>query len=526
MASLAVKGTPSPALSFKVVAECGRSLARTSLMTLPHHTIELPAFMPVGTQGTMKGLLPQQVKDAGAGLILGNTYHLGTRPGKDNMARLGGLHKFMDWDRALLTDSGGFQMVSLLDLAEITEEGVKFRSPYDGSECLLTPEESIAIQNAIGADIMMQLDDVVNVVETDYKRFELAMHRTTRWLDRCLAANKNPATQNLFPIIQGGLFPDLRQTSLEQLTARDAPGYAIGGLSGGEDKDRFWPVVLQCTKQLPRQKPRYCMGVGVAPDLVVCCALGVDMFDCVYPTRTARFGCALVDQGQINLKHKKFNGDFRPIDEACECSTCHHYTRAYLHTLVTKEPVACHLVSVHNIAYQMKLMRRIRESIKAGGFEAFVQDFMAEYYQGKEDYPTRERGEGKKGARDEAWEEEEERRGGGGGRVERSGGGGGKVERVSGLQSGFEGLNEAGYREAVLGDFEAAEEAGRHAGFLTGFVGAPDVNPSLALARLEGLLLALPCTTDQAEGQTQWDPSPHSGTRHLTVGPVTSQWDP
>ncbi|XP_076032902.1 tRNA-guanine transglycosylase [Oratosquilla oratoria] len=386
MATPSALSSVSPALSFKVLAECSVTKARTSLMKLPNYTVELPMFMPVGTQGTMKGLLPEQVKEAGAQIILGNTYHLGTRPGKDLMTKFEGLHKFMQWDRALLTDSGGFQMVSLLELAEITEEGVKFKSPYDGSECMLTPEESIEIQNAIGADIMMQLDDVVHVRETDYERFKTATYRTTRWLERCMKANKNPQTQNLFPIIQGGLFEDLRKISLEQLIAKDAPGYAVGGLSGGEDKDKFWPTVHLCTDHLPKNKPRYCMGVGFAVDLVVCCALGVDMFDCVFPTRTARFGCALVDNGQINLKAKNYALDFGPIDEACDCSTCKNYTKAYLHTVVTKETVACHLLSVHNIAYQMRLMKQIRESIKNGNFTEFVQNFMEKYYKGQE-YP-------------------------------------------------------------------------------------------------------------------------------------------
>ncbi|XP_050687663.1 queuine tRNA-ribosyltransferase catalytic subunit 1-like isoform X3 [Eriocheir sinensis] len=507
MACPVTRGSSSPALSFRIIAECNKSRARTSLMKLPHYTVETPAFMPVGTQGTMKGLLPQQVKDAGASLILGNTYHLGTRPGKENMEKLGGLHKFMGWNRALLTDSGGFQMVSLLELAEITEDGVKFRSPYDGSECLLTPEESIAIQNAIGGDIMMQLDDVVNVIETDYQRFELATHRTTRWLDRCMAANKNPSSQNLFPIVQGGLFPDLRQISLQQLIARDAPGYAIGGLSGGENKEKFWPVVLQCTEQLPQTKPRYCMGVGVAIDLVVCCAMGVDMFDCVYPTRTARFGCALVDHGQINLKSREFSGDLRPIDESCDCTTCRTYTRAYLNTIVTKEPVACHLLSVHNIAYQMRLMKQIRESIKGNRFEEFVREFIEAYYRGGEcpkwvtdalaavnihltNKKTCRNPEDKGGLLDEVWDEESKR--------EEL-----REERVTGLQSGFDRLNLAGYREAVLGEFDHSEELGRQEGFRQGFVANPEANPTLALACMEGQLIALSHRPGQGGAQSQ-----------------------
>ncbi|KAA0192235.1 hypothetical protein HAZT_HAZT006901 [Hyalella azteca] len=344
-------------------------------------------------QGTMKGLLPEQVADAGADIILGNTYHLGTQPvsenqtphimptfptlkGKEVLSAAGGLHQWMQWPRALLTDSGGFQMVSLLKFAKITEDGVTFQSPYDGSytrerncmliicilyyhtgsECVLTPEESIAIQNAIGADIMMQLDDVVDVKETNYERFKEATLRTTRWLDRCIAANKNTASQNLFPIVQGGVFTDLRDLSLTQLMERDSPGYAIGGLSGGEDKEKFWPIIEHCTRRLPQDRPRYCMGVGFAPDLVVCVALGVDMFDCVYPTRTARFGCALVDNGQISLKSDVYASDFSAIDDACSCSTCHTYTRAYIHALTTeKNPVGCHLLSIHNIAYQVRM---------------------------------------------------------------------------------------------------------------------------------------------------------------------------
>ncbi|KAL7636741.1 UNVERIFIED_CONTAM: hypothetical protein RMT77_012495 [Armadillidium vulgare] len=376
----------SKALKFNVIAECPVSKARTSVMELPNYKVELPIFMPVGTQGTIKGLTPEQVEETGAQIILGNTYHLGSRPGVDILGNYESLHEFMKWKRALLTDSGGFQMVSLLKLAKITEEGVKFESPYDGSECMLTPEESIRIQNAIGADIMMQLDDVVDVQETNYERFSTAVDRTTRWLDRCIKANQNSEKQNLFPIVQGGLYPDLRKRSLEQLIQRDAPGYAIGGLSGGEDKNKFWPTVDLCTNHLPKNKPRYCMGVGMPVDLVVCCALGVDMYDCVYPTRTARFGCALVDGGQLSLKRQEFKFDFGPIDESCTCFTCKNYNRAYLRTIVTKETVACHLLSIHNITYILKIMEQIRNSIKEGTFVNFVKDFMKSYYK-DEAYP-------------------------------------------------------------------------------------------------------------------------------------------
>jgi len=367
------------ALNFKILGECSKSKARVSCLELPHHTVDTPVFMPVGTQGTLKGLIPEQLIDLDCQIMLGNTYHLGTRPGPELLRRRGGLHGFMGWPRALLTDSGGFQMVSLLELAEITEQGVKFRSPYDGSECMLTPEHSMEIQNAIGADIMMQLDDVVHSSTTG-ARVEEAMHRTTRWLDRCIAAHGRPHEQNLFPIVQGGLDAELRRQSARQLTQREVPGFAIGGLSGGEEKAQFWRMVTLSTDELPRDKPRYLMGVGVATDLVVCCALGCDMFDCVYPTRTARFGCALYRGGQINLKQRQFARDLRPVDDTCPCSTCARFSRAYLHSVVTVETAACHLLTVHNLTYQLRLMRSIRESITEDRFPQFVRNFMKESY--------------------------------------------------------------------------------------------------------------------------------------------------
>ncbi len=348
-------------------------------MTLPHAIVDTPVFMPVGTQGTLKGILPYQLEELDCQILLGNTYHLGNRPGADLLKEAGGLHKFMGWKRALLTDSGGFQMVSLLELAEITEMGVKFKAPHDGSEMMLTPEKSIEIQNCIGADIMMQLDDVVSSTTTG-PRLEEAMHRTIRWVDRCLSANSRPHEQNLFPIVQGGLDSDLRKRCAEELVERDVSGFAVGGLSGGEEKSQFWRMVTLSTGTLPKHKPRYLMGVGFAVDLVVCVALGCDMFDCVFPTRTARFGSALVPTGQLQLKNAKYKNDYRPLDEKCSCSTCRHYTRAYLHTIVTQEPVACSLVSIHNVAYQLKLMTSIRQSIMNDRFPEFVQEFMVTMY--------------------------------------------------------------------------------------------------------------------------------------------------
>ena len=273
-------------LEFEIIAECSTTKARTSKMHLSHYTAQTPMFMPVGTQGTMKGLNSQQLIDLDCHVILGNTYHLALRPGQELFDQVGGLHSFMNWPRGLLTDSGGFQMVSLLKLSTLTEQGVEFLSPRDGSPMLLTPERSIEIQNSIGADIIMQLDDVV-APTVEPARLEEAMHRSIRWLDRCIQAHKHPSTQNLFPIIQGGLNLSWRAYCIQEMTKRNAPGYAIGGLSGGEEKDKFWRVVSHCTDLLPRDKPRYCMGIGYGEDLVVCSALGVDMYDCVFPTRTA-----------------------------------------------------------------------------------------------------------------------------------------------------------------------------------------------------------------------------------------------
>lgn len=272
-------------------------------------------------------------------------------------------------------------MVSLLKLAEIDETGVNFESPYDKSKCMLTPEESIRIQNVIGADIIMQLDDVVKTTTPDLERVEEAMQRTIRWLDRCISADGRHHEQSIFPIVQGGLVPELRRKCADALIKRNVRGYAVGGLSGGESKDEFWRTVDICTDLLPENKPRYLMGVGFAADLVVCVALGIDMFDCVFPTRTARFGCALVRSGQLNLKQKKYALDMEPIDKDCNCTTCQTYTRSYLHHIVTVETVACTLLSVHNVAFQLKLMSDMRVAIERDEFPQFVKDFMAEHFE-------------------------------------------------------------------------------------------------------------------------------------------------
>ncbi|KAH9756450.1 Queuine tRNA-ribosyltransferase catalytic subunit 1 [Citrus sinensis] len=348
------------ALRFEVLGRFNR--ARAAQLTLPHFACQTPLFMPVGTQGTIKGLTTDQLEEIGCQIILGNTYHLALRPTSELIDELGGLHKFMNWPRALLTDSGGFQMVSLLHLADITEKGVTFQSPVDGKPMLLTPEESIQIQNRIGADIIMALDDVVRTTITG-PRIEEAMYRTLRWVDRCIAAHKRPHEQNLFGIVQGGLDPVLR--------------YAIGGLAGGEDKDSFWRVVAQCTAALPEDKPRYVMGVGYPLDIVVCSALGADMYDCVYPTRTARFGTALVPEGVLKLKHNAMVNDTRPIDPTCACMVCKNYTRAYIHCLVTKDAMGSQLLSYHNLYYMLQLSRNLHSSIVEG---RFVCDFLQKMF--------------------------------------------------------------------------------------------------------------------------------------------------
>ncbi|KAG4071954.1 hypothetical protein HA402_006115 [Bradysia odoriphaga] len=366
-------------LTYKVISECSTTKARVGVMSLVHSNVDTPVFMPVGTQGTLKGVLPDELIKLNCQIILGNTYHLGQRPGIETLRKAGGLHKFMGWNRALLTDSGGFQMVSLLQLAKIDENGVNFKSPFDESNCLLTPEHSIEIQNVIGADIVMQLDDVVKTT-TQGPRVEEAMHRTIRWLDRCLEQHSRNDEQSIFPIVQGGLDPKLREECAKELTKREVRGFAVGGLSGGESKDEFWKTVNLCTDFLPKDKPRYLMGVGFAADLVVCVALGIDMFDCVFPTRTARFGCALVREGQLNLKQAKYALDMKPIDDGCTCTTCKTYTRSYLHHIATFEAVSCSLLSVHNVAFQLRLMSDIRESIKENKFPEFVKKFMKQQF--------------------------------------------------------------------------------------------------------------------------------------------------
>lgn len=386
---------PMPsALTFELIAKCSVTKARAATLLLPHGPVPLPIFMPVATQASLKGLTPEQLEETGCRLCLNNTYHLGLKPGQATLDAIGGAHKFQSWPHNILTDSGGFQMVSLLKLAKITEEGVRFFSPHDGTPMLLTPEHSISLQNSIGSDIIMQLDDVIVTTSPDLARMTEAMERSVRWLDRCIAAHKYPERQNLFCIIQGGLDLDLRRQCTKEMVARDTPGIAIGGLSGGEAKEAYCRVVDTCTGLLPEKKPRYVMGVGYPEDLVVSIALGADMFDCVWPTRTARFGNAVTSTGTLNLRHASFSQDFSPVEDGCGCICCRPkeegglgITRAYIYHVAAKETAGAHLLTMHNVHYLLNLMKRARKAIMDDRYPMFLKEFFGKLYDDRRDFP-------------------------------------------------------------------------------------------------------------------------------------------
>ncbi|KAK7053290.1 hypothetical protein VNI00_003916 [Paramarasmius palmivorus] len=355
----------------------------------------LPTFMPVATQAAIKGLTPEQVEALGITLILNNTYHLNLRPGIEVLNEAGGAHKFQGWKHNLLTDSGGFQLVSLSKFTTITEEGALFQSPFTGEPTMLTPEESISIQHSIGADIIMQLDDVGKsfIILTTGPRVVEAMERSIRWLDRCIKhhnASGKADTQNLFAIVQGGLDPELRDRCVDAMIERKdgVAGYAIGGLSGGEEKDVFWRILHAESVNVP---PNYQKIDPDIPwdgsDLLVCVALGVDMADCVFPTRTARFGVALTHNGAVNLKLSKHAKDLNPIDPTCPCPTCADKTsRAILHHLLTHETAGAHAVTIHNLTFQAQVMGRARSAIIEGRFPEYLKQFFADYF-GDQGYP-------------------------------------------------------------------------------------------------------------------------------------------
>ncbi|WP_294465013.1 tRNA guanosine(34) transglycosylase Tgt [uncultured Anaerofustis sp.] len=367
------------AIKYELIKEDKRSGARVGKIITPHGEIPTPIFMPVGTRATVKAMLPESLKEINAKIILGNTYHLYLRPGDDIIKKAGGLHKFMNWDRPILTDSGGFQVFSLSKTNDITEEGVTFRSHIDGSRHFISPEKSMEIQNNLGSDIMMAFDECVPY-GADKKYTKDSLEMTTRWAKRCKEAHKNTENQGLFGIVQGGMFKDLRKQSAEQLIDLDFPGYALGGLSVGEPMDMMFDLLDYTTPLLPKGKPRYLMGVGSPDALLEGVKSGIDMFDCVLQTRMARNGTALTSNGKVTLKNAKYKEDFTPLDSKCDCYVCRNYTKAYLrHLVICKEILSSMLVSYHNLYFTLKLMENMRNAIMNDRFLEFKHEFEKEY---------------------------------------------------------------------------------------------------------------------------------------------------
>jgi len=360
-----------PAFRFDLSATEGH--ARAGLLQTPHGELATPVFMPVGTHATVKAVSPRDLEDLGAPIVLANAYHLHLRPGDELIARLGGLHKFMGWDGPILTDSGGFQVFSLAQRREVDSDGVTFRSHLDGSEHRFTPEKAIAIQENLGADIIVCLDECA--APDDYEYNVQALARTHAWAERCQAAKSRP-DQALFGIVQGGVFADLRRQSARFLTELGFAGYAIGGLSVGETKEELHATLETVTPLLPADRPRYLMGVGTPADLVECVARGVDMFDCVLPTRMARNGSALTRTGRINLRNARFADDAGPLEEGCTCYACSHFSRAYVrHLATTNEILGHHLRTLHNLHLMLTIAREIREAVLEGRFGEYREDF-------------------------------------------------------------------------------------------------------------------------------------------------------
>ncbi|MBF2021974.1 MAG: tRNA guanosine(34) transglycosylase Tgt [Hydrococcus sp. C42_A2020_068] len=358
--------------SFECRASCRQTGARAGIWHTPHGCVETPRFMPVGTLATVKGLTPAQIQTTGAQMILANTYHLHLQPGEAIVEKAGGLHEFMGWQGPILTDSGGFQVFSLSELRQIDESGVTFRSPRDGRIIQLTPERSIQIQNALGADVIMAFDECPPAGAA-HEEVVAATERTYRWLERCLNAHQRPQEQALFGIVQGGIYPDLRCAAAESLVKLDLPGYAIGGVSVGEEPELIHKIVRITAPMLPPEKPRYLMGVGTYKEMVVAIASGIDLFDCVIPTRFGRHGAALVRGEHLNLKNAQFREDFTPLDPTCPCYTCQNFSRAYLNHLVkSREMLGYILLSLHNISELVRFTQQIREAILR---DRFVEEF-------------------------------------------------------------------------------------------------------------------------------------------------------
>ena len=352
-----------PAITYRLIKKEKHTGARLGEITTPNGTFRTPIFMPVGTQATVKTLAPEELDKMGATIVLANTYHLWLRPGEDIVKEAGGLHKFMNWHKGLLTDSGGFQVFSLAKNRDITEQGVTFKNELNGSKMFLSPEKAIQIENDLGPDIMMSLDECPPFFES-YDYVKKSVERTSRWAERGLKSHRNPDTQGLFGIVQGAGFEDLRQQSAKDLVSLDFPGYSIGGLSVGESKTEMNRILEATTPLLPENKPRYLMGVGVTDSLIDGVIRGIDMFDCVLPTRIARNGTVMTSHGRLVVKNAKFARDFTPLDDQCDCYTCRNYTRAYIrHLIKADETFGLRLCSYHNLYYLIHLMKRVQQAI-------------------------------------------------------------------------------------------------------------------------------------------------------------------
>ncbi|MBS4022051.1 MAG: tRNA guanosine(34) transglycosylase Tgt [Dethiobacter sp.] len=372
------------AVTYTLVKECPNTGARAGILHTPHGDVPTPVFMPVGTQATVKTMSPEELRQIGAKIILSNTYHLYLRPGNQLIREAGGLHRFMNWDGAILTDSGGFQVFSLGALRKISEDGVTFRSHHDGSEHFLAPENVISIQEDLGADIIMAFDECAPY-PSDREYIKDSLARTSRWAERCLKAQSSSG-QSLFAIVQGGMYPDLRQESARQLVALDFPGYAIGGLSVGEPPELMYEMLEATVPVLPREKARYLMGVGTADYLIEGVARGIDMFDCVLPTRIARNGTIMTRTGYLTVRNRPYADDFRPLEEGCGCYTCRNFTRAYVrHLIKANEMFGLRLTTYHNLYVLVHFMARVRESIIAGTFPEVYREFIARFGQQKEE---------------------------------------------------------------------------------------------------------------------------------------------
>ena len=367
------------AVTFELIKTDPKTRARRGRLHTPHGTVETPVFMPVGTAATVKAMRPEQVEELGAEIILSNTYHLYLRPGHEIVREAGGLHKFMNWNKPILTDSGGFQVFSLGALRKISEEGVMFNSHIDGSRHMLTPEKSMEIQNALGSDIIMAFDECAPYPA--YRNYvKKSLERTTRWLKRCKAAHKDTERQSLFGIMQGGMYKELRYQSACEITELDLPGYAIGGLSVGEPREIMYEVLDYATDYLPKDKPRYVMGVGTPDHLFEGVERGVDMFDCVLPTRLARNGAAMTSQGRVSIKNAKYERDFTPLDPECDCYTCRNYSRAYLrHLYKSNEILSSMLLSEHNLRFLVRTMQNIRQALEEDRFTEYKREFYSKY---------------------------------------------------------------------------------------------------------------------------------------------------